>query len=136
MIIHHQRSPPSLYRPPSETPSHISSMRDAWSKAIGGDVEKHENVKRLKKISKNRILRVADYIINEYGSCLTYSMYKSLVLEKASPEEWDRMRGALRLKESPDGWRETAETNAELLAYHRLTISILFADSLCDNSSQ
>ena len=130
------RSPPSLNRPPSETPSHISSMRDAWSKAIGGGDVKRKRRHTLKKISKNRILRVADYIINEYGSCLTYSMYKSLVLEKASPEEWDRMRGALRLKFARRVERNCYETNADLLAYHRLIDFNSFADSFnSDNSS-
>jgi len=53
---------------------------------------------KLKRIAKNRILRVADYIINEYGTSLSYSEYKKLVLEKTSQIDWEKFRGALRLK--------------------------------------
>lgn len=91
----------------STKPDHISSMRDAWSKAIGRSKKRKKPVlkevthksKQLKEITgRNRILLLADYVINEYGSSLNYMIFKKLVLERSSETEWNKFRSALRLK--------------------------------------
>lgn len=90
-------------------PHHILRMRDQWALAIA----RSSGQKRQSQSSSNRrpsqvqrdgerVLRMADYIINEFGTNISYRDYKHLLLTQQkggiSKREWVKYRAPLRLK--------------------------------------